>query len=40
MVWGNITGNLLNQDDLVKFVQDSSIQGFNLLIDEINLKLS
>jgi hypothetical protein len=24
MVWGNITGNLLNQDDLVKFVQDKS----------------
>lgn len=40
MVWGNITGNLLNQDDLVKFVQDKSTQGFNLLIDEINLKLS
>ena len=40
MLWGNITGNLLNQEDLVKFVQDNSIQGFNQLIDEINLKLS
>lgn len=40
MLWGNITGNLLNQEDLVKFVQDNSIQSFNQLIDEINLKLS
>lgn len=40
MLWGNITGNLLNQEDLVKFVQENSTQSFNQLIDEINLKLS
>lgn len=40
MLWGNITGNLLNQEDLVKFVQESSVEGFNNIIDEINLKLS
>lgn len=40
MLWGNITGNLLNQQDLVKFVQENSIQEVNQLIDEINLKLS
>ena len=40
MLWGNITGNLLNQEDLVKFVKNNSIQSFNQLIDEINLKLS
>lgn len=40
MLWGNITGNLLNQEDLVKFVQENSIQDINRLIDEINLKLS
>lgn len=40
MLWGNITGNLLNQEDLVKFVQESSVEGFNSIVDEINLKLS
>lgn len=38
--WGNITGNLLNQKDLYKFVTDSIAQDLNKVIDEINLKLA
>lgn len=38
--WGNITGNLLNQKDLYKFVTDSIVQDLNKVIDEINLKLA
>lgn len=37
--WGNITGNLLNQKDLYKFVTDQIASDINLVIDEINLKL-
>ena len=40
LIWGNIKGNLLNQKDLIKFTQDGTIDGFNKIIEEINLKLS
>ena len=40
MVWGNLSGNLLNQLDLIKYIQENSTSDFNKLIDEINLKLS
>lgn len=40
LLWGNITGNLLNQEDLINFITENSTYGFNTIIDEINLKLS
>lgn len=40
MLWGNLSGNLLNQQDLVKFVSETSAKDVNKIIDELNLKLS
>lgn len=40
MLWGNMSGNLLNQQDLVKFVSETSAKDINKIIDELNLKLS
>lgn len=40
MLWGNLKGNLLNQKDLVTFVDDSISSNSNELIEEINLKLA
>lgn len=40
LIWGNIKGNLLNQEDLYTFVNSSIDTNINNLINEINLKLS
>ena len=40
LIWGNIKGNLLNQEDLYTFVTSSIDTNINNLINEINLKLS
>lgn len=40
LVWGFISGNILNQKDLYNFVKDSTAETVNDLIEEINLKLA
>lgn len=40
LIWGNIKGNLLNQEDLYTFVTSSIDTNINNIINEINLKLS
>lgn len=40
LIWGNISGNLVNQKDLYNFVLDKTNESGNSVIDQINLKLS
>lgn len=40
LIWGNIGGNLSDQTDLYKFVNESLAARINELIEEVNLKLS
>lgn len=40
LIWGNISGNLVNQKDLYNFVLDKTNEGCSNVIDQINLKLS
>ena len=39
LLWGNISGNLVNQTDLYRFILDTIASEYNELIFEINLKL-
>lgn len=40
LVWGYISGNILNQKDLYDFVMESNASKVNDLIEELNLKLA
>ena len=39
LIWGKIQGNLVNQQDLVKFIADKAGEGSEAILEQVNLKL-